>query len=120
MVSLLELQLLCRRILLCRLGLCGRSLSLEALSVDNGGSALFVLLLADPHLLESGEGSENGSSDPDRVLSLGRSDDLDLDGRRRHVGVVLLHLGCSGTLRLCHFLLVVQSNVAELLLAVPN
>merc|ERR1711981_1245806 len=53
---------------------------LEALAVDNGGAALVVLLLGDPHLLEGGEGSQDGSSDPDGVLPLGGSDDLDLDG----------------------------------------
>ena len=31
-----------------------RSEYLEALAVDNGGAALVVLLLGDPHLLEGG------------------------------------------------------------------
>merc|ERR1712053_8254 len=53
---------------------------LEALPVDNGWAALIVLLLGDPHLLEGGEGSKNGSSNPDRVLPLWWSNDLDLDG----------------------------------------
>merc|ERR1711962_453411 len=53
---------------------------LEALPVDDGGAALVVLLLGDPHLLEGGEGSQDGASDPDGVLPLGGSDDLDLDG----------------------------------------
>merc|ERR1711970_921364 len=53
---------------------------LEALAVDNGWAALIILLLGDPHLLEGGEGGEDGSSDPDRVLPLWRSNDLDLDG----------------------------------------
>ena len=53
---------------------------LEALPVDDGGTALVVLLLGDPHLLEGGEGGEDGASDPDGVLPLGGSDDLDLDG----------------------------------------
>merc|ERR1712212_122489 len=43
---------------------------LEALPVDDGGAALVVLLLGDPHLLEGGEGSQDGASDPDRVLPL--------------------------------------------------
>merc|ERR1712233_271657 len=55
-------------------------ISLEALAVDNGGAALVVLLLGDPHLLEGGEGSQDGASDPDGVLPLWGSDDLDLDG----------------------------------------
>merc|ERR1712038_219989 len=37
-----------------------RELRLEALAVDNGGAALVVLLLGDPHLLEGGEGSQGG------------------------------------------------------------
>ena len=53
---------------------------LEALSVDNGWTAFIILLLGDPHLLESGEGSEDGSSNPDGVLPLRRGNDLDLDG----------------------------------------
>ena len=47
---------------------------LEALAVDDGGAALVVLLLGDPHLLEGGEGGQDGSSDPDRVLPLGGSE----------------------------------------------
>ena len=53
---------------------------LEALAVDDGWAALVVLLLGDPHLLEGGEGSQDGASDPDGVLPLRGSDDLDLDG----------------------------------------
>merc|ERR1712110_204730 len=44
---------------------------LEALAVDNGGAALVVLLLGDPHLLEGGEGGQNGSSDPDEYFLSG-------------------------------------------------
>jgi hypothetical protein len=51
---------------------------LEALPVDDGWSGFVVFLLADPHLLEGGEGSEDGASDPDGVFSFGWSDDLDL------------------------------------------
>merc|ERR1719150_612803 len=64
---------------------------LEALAVDNGGAALVVLLLGDPHLLEGGEGGQDGSSDPDGVLPLRGSDDLDLDGRWGKSGDLLLH-----------------------------
>jgi len=62
------------------LGLVSWKESLEALPVDDGGAALIVLLLGDPHLLEGGEGSEDGASDPDGVLPLRRGDDLDLHG----------------------------------------
>merc|ERR1712001_777121 len=63
----------------------------EALAVDDGGAALVVLLLGDPHLLEGGEGSQDGASDPDGVLPLGGSDDLDLDGGGSEGGDLLLH-----------------------------
>merc|ERR1711990_305212 len=64
---------------------------LEALPVDAGGAGLVVLLLGDPHLLEGGEGGEDGASDPDGVLPLGGSDDLDLDGGGSQGGDLLLH-----------------------------
>jgi len=35
---------------------CVAAIGLEAFAVDNGRSALVVLLLADPHLLEGGQG----------------------------------------------------------------
>merc|ERR1719205_62206 len=64
---------------------------LEALPVDDGWAALVVLLLGDPHLLEGGEGSQDGASDPDRVLPLRGSDNLDLDGGGGQGGDLLLH-----------------------------
>ena len=67
------------------------NVDLEALAVDNGGSALVVLLLGDPHLLEGGQRGEDGATDPDAVLPLGGSDDLDLDGGRGQGGDLLLH-----------------------------
>merc|ERR1719186_528492 len=67
------------------------SCSLEAFAVDNGRAALIILLLGDPHLLEGGEGSQDGSSDPDRVLPLWGSNDLDLDGGWSKSSDLLLH-----------------------------
>merc|ERR1711885_4608 len=64
---------------------------LEALAVDNGWAAFIILLLGDPHLLEGGEGSKDGSSDPDGVLPLWGSNDLDLDGGWSKSGDLLLH-----------------------------
>jgi hypothetical protein len=64
---------------------------LEALAVNNGWSRLIVLSLGDPHLLEGGEGGKDGATDPDGVLTLWRSDDLDLHGGRSKVGDLLLH-----------------------------
>ena len=54
----------------------GVILDLEALPVDNGGACLVVLLLADPHLLEGGQGSQDGATDPDGVFPLWGSNDL--------------------------------------------
>merc|ERR1712038_1427003 len=65
--------------------------NLEALAVDNGWTALIVFLLGDPHLLEGGEGSKDGASDPDRVFPLWRSNDLDFDGGWSKSSDFLLH-----------------------------
>merc|ERR1712202_123804 len=70
---------------------CRKENCLEALAVDNGWTALIVFLLGDPHLLEGGEGSKDGSSDPDRVFPLWGSNDLDLDGGWSKSGDFLLH-----------------------------
>ena len=60
-------------------GLCGIPLrTLEALAVDNGRSTLVVLLLGNPHLLEGRQGSQDGTTNPDRVFALRWSNDLDL------------------------------------------
>ena len=65
--------------------------SLEALPVDNARAGLIILLLGDPHLLEGGEGGQDRAADPDRVLPLWRSNDLDLDGGRSKSSDLLLH-----------------------------
>merc|ERR1711931_364548 len=64
---------------------------LEALPVDNGWAALIVFLLGDPHLLEGGKGRQDGSSDPDGVFPLRRSNNLDLNGGWSKGGDFLLH-----------------------------
>ena len=64
---------------------------LEAFAVDDGWAGLVVLLLGDPHLLEGGQGSKDGSSDPDGVFPLWGSDDLDLHGGWGKGGDFLLH-----------------------------
>jgi len=51
-----------------------------ALSVDDLGTVLFILILGDPLGLEGGEGAERGTTGPDGVVSIGRSDNLDLFG----------------------------------------
>merc|ERR1712122_265856 len=68
-----------------------RIYDLEAFSVDNGWARFVILLLGDPHLLEGGERSKDGSSDPDRVLSLWWSNDLDLHCAWGQGGDLLLH-----------------------------
>ena len=67
------------------------SCTLEALPVNDGGTRLIVLLLGDPHLLEGGQGSKDGASDPDRVFPLRRSNDLDLHGGGSKGSDFLLH-----------------------------
>ena len=65
--------------------------------MNNCGSSLVVFLLGDPHLLEGGKGGQDGASDPDGVLPLGRSDDLNLHGGRSQGGDLLLHtIGDTG------------------------
>jgi len=64
---------------------------LEALPVDNGWAALIVFLLGDPHLLEGGEGRQDGATDPDGVFPLRWSNDLDLNGGWSKGGDFLLH-----------------------------
>jgi len=65
--------------------------------VDDGGTGFVVFGLGDPHSLEGREGGENGATDPDRVLSLWGSDDLDLHGGRSKGGDFLLHsIGNTG------------------------
>merc|ERR1711973_552752 len=57
----------------------------------NAWAGLVVLLLGDPHLLEGGERGQDGPSDPDGVLALGGSDDLDLHGGGSKGSDLLLH-----------------------------
>ena len=64
---------------------------LKALPVHDGWAALVVLLLGDPHLLEGGEGREDGAADPHGVLALWRGDDLHLHRGWGEGGDFLLH-----------------------------
>ena len=64
---------------------------LEALAVDNSRAGFVVFLLGDPHLLEGGEGSQDGPADPDGVFPFWGSDDLDLDGGWGEGSDFLLH-----------------------------
>merc|ERR1719208_675000 len=64
---------------------------LEAFPVNNGWAAFIVFLFGDPHLLEGGEGRQDGSSDPDGVFPLRWSNNLDLNGGWSKGGDFLLH-----------------------------
>ena len=64
---------------------------LEALPVHDGGAGLVVLLFGDPHLLEGGQGGQDGATNPYGVLPLWGSDDLDLHRGRSQGCDLLLH-----------------------------
>jgi len=68
-----------------------RRVELEAFSVDDGWTSFIVVGLGDPHGLEGGEGSKDGTSDPDGVFSLWWSNDLDLHGGWSKSSDFLLH-----------------------------
>mmetsp|Transcript_14398 Transcript_14398/g.20102 ORF Transcript_14398/g.20102 Transcript_14398/m.20102 type:complete len:232 (-) Transcript_14398:759-1454(-) len=68
-----------------------RSADLEALAVNNSRSRFIILLLGDPHLLECGEGSKDGATNPDGVLTLWRGNNLDLHRLRSKSLNLLLH-----------------------------
>jgi hypothetical protein len=67
------------------------AMCLEALAVDNGWTALVILLLGDPHLLEGRERCKDRTTNPDGVFALGRSDNLDLHRRGSECSDFLLH-----------------------------
>ena len=73
---------------------------LEALLVDDLSAVLVVFGLEDPLALEGGEGGENGTTDPDGVLTLGGSDDAGLEasgaGGDELLGEALGHTGEHG------------------------
>ena len=64
---------------------------LEAFTVNNSWARFIVFLFADPHGLEGGERSQDGSTDPDGVFTFWWSNDLDLDGGWSEGGDFLLH-----------------------------
>ena len=59
--------------------------------MHNGWARLVIFLLGDPHLLEGGEGGQNGASDPYRVFTLRGSNYFDLHGGRGQICDFLLH-----------------------------
>jgi hypothetical protein len=67
----------------------------EALAVHDRRAGLVVLALGDPHLLEGGQRSQDGTPDPDAVLALRRRDDLHLHRPGRARGDLLVHAVCD-------------------------
>ena len=74
--------------------------ALEALAVNDAGAGLVVLALGDPHLLERGQGGQDGSTDPHGVFALRWGNHLDLHGRgsqcRDFLGQALADAGEHG------------------------
>merc|ERR1719427_1018165 len=64
---------------------------LEALAVDDSGAGLIVFFLGDPQSFKSGQRTKDGATDPDGVLTLRWSNNLDLDGGRSQSSNLLLH-----------------------------
>lgn len=64
---------------------------LEALAVDDGRARLIIFALGDPHLLESAQRRQNGTTNPHTVLALRRSNHLDLHGGRCQSSELLGH-----------------------------
>lgn len=59
--------------------------------MDDTRPGFVILLLRAPQVLEGREGGQDGTTDPDGVLALGGSDDLDLHARWRQGSQLLLH-----------------------------
>jgi hypothetical protein len=59
--------------------------------MNDAWTALIVLLLGDPHLLEGGQRCQDGTTDPDGVFTFWWSNDLDLHRRRSKSSDFLLH-----------------------------
>ena len=59
--------------------------------VDDGRTRLVVFFFRDPHLLEGGEGGQDGSTDPDRVFTFRGSDNFDFHRRGGKRCDFLLH-----------------------------
>jgi len=64
---------------------------LEAFTMNDGWARLVVFLFGNPHLLECRQWSQDGSTDPDRVLPFWWGDDLDFHCRWSQSGNFLLH-----------------------------
>jgi hypothetical protein len=56
--------------------------------MDDSRTRLIILLLGDPQVLESGERSQDGTTDPDGVFTFGRGNDLDLWEREQFISII--------------------------------
>ena len=63
----------------------------HALSVNNLGSRLVILLLGDPAVLEGRQLRQHASADPHHVLPIRRGDHAHLDARRHQRGELFVH-----------------------------
>jgi len=70
---------------------CWEADGLETFAVDDARAGFVVFLFGDPHLLEGGQGGQDGTADPHGVFTFGRGDDLDLDRAGGQRGDLLLH-----------------------------
>ena len=64
---------------------------LEAFTVDNAWAGFVVFLFGDPHLLEGGQRSQDGTTDPYGVFTFWWGNDLDFDCAWSQSGDFLLH-----------------------------
>merc|ERR1712196_596256 len=88
----------------------------ETLAVHNGWTRLIILALGDPHLLESGQGREDGATNPHGVLALWWGHHLDLHCGRCQCGKLLCHAltnACkhSGSTRQHHIAVEILTDV---------
>ena len=65
--------------------------NLKTFPVDDRGADFVIFLLGDPHLFKRRMRSQDGATNPGRVFSLGRSDDVDFHGGRSQCRDLLVH-----------------------------
>lgn len=84
-------------------------IDLEAFAVDDSRAGFVVFLFGDPHLLEGGQGGQDGTTDPYGVFPFWGCDDLDFHGGwcqgcdffLHPVGDSWVHCGTSGKDGVC-------------------
>ena len=70
-------------------------INLETLTVDDRWAGFIIFLLGDPHGLEGGQVRQDGTTDPDGVLTFWWCNDLDLHGWWCQCGQFLSHTGVN-------------------------